>query len=286
MADGCDSPSSSPGRISNRAAEERQSKNGVNGRNDVNDNLEDKNVHGFSNATALDRTHPLYNFGVCHWAGCEAPCEDLSSFLEYNSHSYSIIPDIVALLESFLFYRCVLICLHFVARHLNHEHTLDDRSTAQTRVQMQVVSQIELQLQKERDRLQSMMDHLNHERQMQQKKQQQQHQQQQQKQQTQLLSKENRLSGGSATVLNPLLPAAASMNQMTPDNAHRLSPSLAALVSATMRGAMALPVHQSSHLTPPIASMSVPFRRRLSDKPNLPSNAGTFSFPAAYQSKT
>ena len=41
--------------------------------------------------------------------------------------------------------------------HLNTEHVLDDRSTAQTRVQMQVVSQLELQLQKERDRLQSMV---------------------------------------------------------------------------------------------------------------------------------
>ena len=40
------------------------------------------------------------------------------------------------------------------------EHTLDDRSTAQARVQMQVVSQLELQLQKERDRLQAMMHHL------------------------------------------------------------------------------------------------------------------------------
>ena len=42
--------------------------------------------------------------------------------------------------------------------HLNTEHVLDDRSTAQTRVQMQVVSQLELQLQKERDRLQSMVN--------------------------------------------------------------------------------------------------------------------------------
>ena len=45
-------------------------------------------------------------------------------------------------------------------RHLNTEHTLDDRSTAQARVQMQVVSQLELQLAKERDRLQAMMQHL------------------------------------------------------------------------------------------------------------------------------
>jgi len=45
-------------------------------------------------------------------------------------------------------------------RHLNTEHTLDDRSTAQARVQMQVVSQLELQLTKEKDRLQAMMQHL------------------------------------------------------------------------------------------------------------------------------
>lgn len=46
------------------------------------------------------------------------------------------------------------------SRHLNTEHTLDDRSTAQARVQMQVVSQLEIQLQKERDRLTAMMHHL------------------------------------------------------------------------------------------------------------------------------
>lgn len=45
-------------------------------------------------------------------------------------------------------------------RHLNSEHALDDRSTAQARVQMQVVSQLESHLQKERDRLQAMMHHL------------------------------------------------------------------------------------------------------------------------------
>lgn len=43
---------------------------------------------------------------------------------------------------------------------MNSEHNLDDRSTAQARVQMQVVSQLEIQLQKERDRLQAMMQHL------------------------------------------------------------------------------------------------------------------------------
>lgn len=39
-------------------------------------------------------------------------------------------------------------------------HTLDDRSAAQARVQMQVVAQLELQLRRERDRLAAMMRHL------------------------------------------------------------------------------------------------------------------------------
>lgn len=70
--------------------------------------------------------HPLYGNGICKWPGCEAIFDEQHSF----------------------------------AKHLNAEHNLDDRSIAQARVQMQVVSQLELQLQKERDRLQAMMHHL------------------------------------------------------------------------------------------------------------------------------
>ncbi|KAI3371100.1 hypothetical protein L3Q82_023740, partial [Scortum barcoo] len=44
--------------------------------------------------------------------------------------------------------------------HISSEHTLDDRSTAQCRVQMQVVQQLEFQLCKERERLRAMMAHL------------------------------------------------------------------------------------------------------------------------------
>ncbi|XP_019760422.1 forkhead box protein P1 isoform X3 [Dendroctonus ponderosae] len=77
--------------------------------------------------TTPDRVHHhLYGHGVCKWPGCETICDDIHAFI----------------------------------KHLNTEHTLDDRSTAQARVQMQVVSQLELQLQKERDRLQAMMHHL------------------------------------------------------------------------------------------------------------------------------
>ncbi|XP_069592599.1 forkhead box protein P1 isoform X11 [Ranitomeya imitator] len=72
------------------------------------------------------QNHPLYGHGVCKWPGCEAVCEDFPSFL----------------------------------KHLNSEHALDDRSTAQCRVQMQVVQQLELQLSKDKDRLQAMMTHL------------------------------------------------------------------------------------------------------------------------------
>ncbi|KAH8417369.1 hypothetical protein KR222_009878 [Zaprionus bogoriensis] len=70
--------------------------------------------------------HPLFAHGICRWPGCEMDLEDIASFV----------------------------------KHLNSEHGLDDRSTAQARVQMQVVSQLESHLQKERDRLQAMMHHL------------------------------------------------------------------------------------------------------------------------------
>ncbi|XP_072310945.1 forkhead box protein P2 isoform X2 [Eucyclogobius newberryi] len=71
-------------------------------------------------------SHPLYGHGVCKWPGCESICEDFGQFM----------------------------------KHLNNEHALDDRSTAQCRVQMQVVQQLEIQLSKERERLQAMMAHL------------------------------------------------------------------------------------------------------------------------------
>ncbi|KAM9352320.1 forkhead box protein P2-like [Symphorus nematophorus] len=71
-------------------------------------------------------THTLYSHGVCNWPGCESVCENFSQFI----------------------------------KHLSSEHILDDRSTAQCRVQMQVVQQLELQLCKERERLRAMMAHL------------------------------------------------------------------------------------------------------------------------------
>ncbi|KAM8893212.1 forkhead box protein P4-like [Spinachia spinachia] len=71
-------------------------------------------------------TRSLYAHGVCNWPGCESPCGTLSQFV----------------------------------RHIGSQHALDDRSTAQCRVQMQVVQQLGLQLCKERERLRAMMAHL------------------------------------------------------------------------------------------------------------------------------
>ncbi|XP_055011331.1 forkhead box protein P4-like [Boleophthalmus pectinirostris] len=45
-------------------------------------------------------------------------------------------------------------------RHMDSEHSLDDKTTAQCRVQRQVVQQLQVQLCKEKKRLQAMMSHL------------------------------------------------------------------------------------------------------------------------------
>ncbi|GAB0100308.1 forkhead box protein P1 [Sergentomyia squamirostris] len=80
-----------------------------------------------------DKTgHPLFGHGMCKWPGCEVIFDDLQAF----------------------------------TKHLDSEHCLNDRSMAQIRVQMQVVSQLEIHLQKERERLQAMMHHLNISRQL------------------------------------------------------------------------------------------------------------------------
>ncbi|XP_064174560.1 forkhead box protein P2-like isoform X1 [Anguilla rostrata] len=87
-------------------------------------------AHGSRRESVLQEetgaSHSLYGHGVCKWPGCESVCDDFGHFL----------------------------------KHLHSEHALDDRSTAQCRVQMQVVQQLEIQLSKERERLQAMMTHL------------------------------------------------------------------------------------------------------------------------------
>ncbi|KAL3851996.1 hypothetical protein ACJMK2_015685 [Sinanodonta woodiana] len=79
-----------------------------------------------SKSNANDHINPLFRHGLCKWPGCDNQFEDYGSFL----------------------------------KHLNTEHVLDDRSTAQARVQMQVVNQLEVQLQREKELLLAMMQHL------------------------------------------------------------------------------------------------------------------------------
>ncbi|XP_055882749.1 forkhead box protein P1-like isoform X4 [Biomphalaria glabrata] len=78
------------------------------------------------NINAPNPTHPLYVNKCCKWPNCEAHMEDFSGFI----------------------------------KHLNTEHQLDDRSTAQSRVQMEVVSSLESQLAFQKKVLKAMTDHL------------------------------------------------------------------------------------------------------------------------------
>ncbi|XP_058064186.1 forkhead box protein P4 [Anopheles bellator] len=71
--------------------------------------------------------HPLFGGGACRWPGCERVFDEFADF-------YS---------------------------HLHSDHINGDYSAAQARIQMEVVCQLHLQLQKERDRLQAMILHLN-----------------------------------------------------------------------------------------------------------------------------
>ncbi|VDN05680.1 unnamed protein product [Thelazia callipaeda] len=63
---------------------------------------------------------------LCTWPQCDQPCENFATFLH----------------------------------HLTTTHTLDDRSTQQCRAQIEVVDNLEHRLNRERTRLQAMMQHL------------------------------------------------------------------------------------------------------------------------------
>ncbi|XP_029160624.1 forkhead box protein P1-like isoform X11 [Nylanderia fulva] len=197
-------------------------------------------------ASCNDKVHPLYGHGVCKWPGCEVICEDYQAFL----------------------------------KHLNTEHTLDDRSTAQARVQMQVVSQLEIQLQKERDRLNAMMHHLHMAKQM--------------------ASPEPPKSSESSTGSNlPKLNFSTALMSQPPPNfgVSQVSPvSMSALVSAVRSpGGGQLPPSAGGGPIPPLPtipnmaglppmpnmpgsmpSMAGPIRRRISDKSALSLAGGLY----------
>ncbi|KAL5013146.1 hypothetical protein ScPMuIL_007416 [Solemya velum] len=158
--------------------------------------------------------NPLYRHSLCKWPDCDTPCESYSSFL----------------------------------KHLNAEHQLDDRSTAQTRVQIQLVSQLEVHLAKEKELLQAMMQHL--------------HMNQQKS--------------------PPVVPAPVKTEHVTPSvtmAAH--PPPLILPSSSTMPLIGVHPTSISQPATPksqppskpPTPTSAGPMRRRVSDKCNLPISA-------------
>ncbi|KAM9505626.1 forkhead box protein P1-B-like isoform 15-T31 [Salvelinus alpinus] len=145
-------------------------------------------------------THPLYGHGMCKWSGCEAVFGDFQAFL----------------------------------KHLNSEHTLDDKSTAQCRVQMQVVQQLELQLKKDRERLQAMMSHLKSSEQM----------------------------SKPATPTVDLMPNVAFSQVIFP----KVLPPMSLSQSATAPSTPLTPPPTSSIITPNTLLTVSPGRRRYSDK--------------------
>lgn len=179
-------------------------------------------------ASCNDKVHPLYGHGVCKWPGCEVICEDYQAFL----------------------------------KHLNTEHTLDDRSTAQARVQMQVVSQLEIQLQKERDRLGAMMHHLHMAKQM--------------------ASPEPPKSSESSTGSNlPKLNFSTALMSQPPPNfgVSQVSPvSMSALVSAVRSpGGGQLPPSAGGAPIPPLPS--IPNMSGLPPMPNMPGSMPSMAGP-------
>ena len=104
--------------------------------------------------------HPLFNHGSCQWPGklIGHPAQN-SNFTDRGSGNLSIEAHVeITHLNRFLFMG--LGCeAHFnemvgFLKHVGSEHVLDDKSTAQARVQMQIVAQLEHSLQKEKERLQ------------------------------------------------------------------------------------------------------------------------------------
>ncbi|CAI9721851.1 forkhead box protein P2 isoform X1 [Octopus vulgaris] len=195
---------------------------------------------------ASSPSHPLFRHGVCKWPGCDTPNEDFPSFI----------------------------------KHLNSEHQLDDRSTAQARVQMQVVSQLEIQLIREKDLLQAMMQHLHMKPQVDKSDiilpvlpKQQPHQQQQQ---TQQALQQAHMDITSQLPSIPPLSNASNVPLLTSTPAMSLSPTTTCtspqMVISTAHPAHS-PVQQSPQHQQQASSSVGPIRRRVSDKCNLPISA-------------
>lgn len=186
--------------------------------------------------------NPLYRHGVCKWPGCDTECSDIASF----------------------------------TKHLCAQHTLDDKNTAQARVQMQIVSQLEVQLTREKELLHAMMQHL--------------HTQPQRKNQDNEDHKASEKSISSkvpSSIVSPVKPMSAGNNTLpvhppkkssAPPRMSTAGAGLAPLVIppqsslASVTSAVPGSLLSQSQPTTPTGSLG-PMRRRVSDKCNLPISA-------------
>jgi len=91
-------------------------------------NLSEGLDHDMDNNESFEPTnvHPLFASNKCQWIGCETHCQTFHEFLH----------------------------------HLQKDHPLSEKSAAQTKVQMQIVDQLEKQVVKEKARLVAMVEHL------------------------------------------------------------------------------------------------------------------------------
>ena len=76
--------------------------NGSNGNRQIREPASHQNMSKHDSMKSQESQHPLFTRGICTWAGCETTCDTYPAFIS----------------------------------HLNREHVLDERSTAQTRVQV------------------------------------------------------------------------------------------------------------------------------------------------------
>ena len=76
-----------------------------------------------------------FSHGCCKWAGCDTHCPTIEEFHRHLSR-----------------WKHLFVCFFYCDRCFR-AHVLDDKSTAQTKVQIQIVEQLEQQLQKVRKKI-------------------------------------------------------------------------------------------------------------------------------------
>lgn len=148
----------------------------------------------------------------------------------------------------------ILIRSKYSYRHLNTEHSMDDCTTAQARIQMQVVFQLEIQLQKEKDRLQAMMHHLH-------------------------LNKESMAAAAAVANLEQrqkkVEPNGSKGNSGMLMEVEPFIPQSVPSQPQQQQSSAAQPLHQNSRIRSPLHNIG-PIRRRITDKSAM-SLSGEFS---------